>query len=866
MKVVLTHNNADCDAIASLLAMSKLEPEAIPVLPQRLNRNIAQFLLLYDRRWPMVPQEDVPRGDTVELAYVVDTQKFNSVRGMNPETPIYIIDHHSRNAGLPDHHTYTGEQTGANVTLLIEQMIERGLSVDSLEATLFLLGIYEDTGSLTYKSTTSRDLMAAAWLLNQAADLDVVREFLQHNMNEAQIRLFQTLEASAIVSTIKDYRVVITSTTVEEQVRESALIAHELIDLFQSDALLMVLQIRDDVQIIARASVDSIDLGALLREFEGNGHSRAAATLIRETSLEDILKQLQERLPEFIVPAIRVQALMSWGVQTIERSDSIGTAQTRMLESGHEGYPVLEKGQLVGLVTRRAVDRAMLHGMHKNTLSEIMDGNVHTVRPQDSIEILKDRILETGWGQMPVVNADGKLIGIVTRTDLIKHWGRRPGDEPQHEIEVVELLQEMLSPGVWSLLDAISQVAESRQEGLFLVGGIVRDLLLGRRNLDIDLVVEGDGIDLARAIQAEYGGELHTHSQFRTAKWRLDPTVAAAFHITDGPDVIDFATARAEFYEAPTVLPTVRTSSIKLDLHRRDFTINALAIRLAPRPMGQLLDFYHGERDLEDGILRVLHSLSFVDDPTRMLRAVRFEQRFGFQIEARTLEQMLTSIPLLDRLSGDRIRHEIELMLAEANSLKNFERLAELRILSAIHPDLRADDEIRRYFALLAETRKSPPWPVDESIEFWREAALALLTYHFTEESLDSFCARLFFSRAMCEPLQAVRELYPEQETLKELPLIELVERLERENEIVWLVLWMTASTSSRAHLEKFVTQWRHIKPLLRGDDLLKMGFKPGPIVGQILRELRSARLEGQMKEVEDERAYVRQRLQTHGA
>ena len=199
---------------------------------------------------------------------------------------------------------------------------------------------------------------------------------------------------------------------------------------------------------------------------------------------------------------------------------------------------------------------------------------------------------------------------------------------------------------------------------LYAVGGFVRDLLLAQPNFDLDLVVEGDAIRLAQELVAATGGRLRSHRRFGTAKWILPAELAGE----NGqlPDSLDFVTARTEFYEHPTALPTVERSSIKQDLHRRDFTINTLAVRLTPDRWGELLDFYGGREDLEDGVIRVLHSLSFVEDPTRILRAARFEQRFDFEIEPRTEELIGDALDLLDRVSAERVRHELELILAEA--------------------------------------------------------------------------------------------------------------------------------------------------------------------------------------------------------
>ena len=225
----------------------------------------------------------------------------------------------------------------------------------------------------------------------------------------------------------------------------------------------------------------------------------------------------------------------------------------------------------------------------------------------------------------------------------------------------------------------MSQVAYSQRLPVYLVGGFVRDLLLDHPSQDFDLVVEGDAIALAKALAHQYGGRVTSHSRFGTAKWHIDKQEMDKLHTgkasaevrsdrflpSDLPDSLDFVSARTEFYTYPTALPTVERGSIKLDLHRRDFTINTLALRLDGHHYGELHDYWGGLSDIRHGMVRVLHSLSFIDDPTRILRAVRFEQRFAFEIERRTRDLLMEGRSLINKVSGDRLRHELDHILSE---------------------------------------------------------------------------------------------------------------------------------------------------------------------------------------------------------
>ncbi len=859
MKLILTHDNADFDAVASLLAAHKLDPSAVPVLPQRLNRNVEHFLNLYAGAFPFIQRDELKRGGLVEHVTVVDTQSFSTARGMRPSTPIHFIDHHPLTRDLAENQTFSGEPVGAATTLMVEQIHAQLISIEPLEATLLMLGIYEDTGSLAYGTTTARDVRCAAWLLERGADLDVVRDFLQHRLMPDQRELYERLVENAETHVVNGHVVVLACSRTEHPVDEVATLAHKLRELYEPGAVFVLVQFNGDIQLVARGTTDAIDVSSIATRFGGGGHERAAAALIRQRRLADVRREILDVLPQIVSASIQVESLMSVGVQTVRASERVKSIVDRMQRTGHEGFPVVEGGKVVGLLTRRDVDRAMRHGMGHQPVREIMEAGDVTVKPTDSIEVLQQRMMRSGWGQIPVVDEQGKLLGIVTRTDLINRWGRR-ADDSRHD-EIVRRMQAAISPGMWQLARAIAYQAQQRQVGLYVVGGFVRDLLLDLPNYDVDLVVEGDAIELVRAVQATYGGDMHSHAQFGTAKWMPDDAVARSLGIelnaAGWPASIDFVSARSEFYEQPTALPTVERGSIKLDLHRRDFTINTLAIRLSPEPFGELLDFYGGEQDLREGVIRVLHSLSFVDDPTRMLRAVRLEQRLGFLIESRTEELIRSAIALLDRVSGDRIRHELALILAEQQPLRALTRLDELGILAAIHPDLRVDDWVRSAFHAVRDAREDLPWPSLATFDNWMLTTFGLFISRLPEPELEQLGRRLQFSRAYIDHLHAART------AIAYLPLLgkqqqpsEVVRLLEPLDEVGWLAAWAAAPNGvARQQIETFAKEWRFVKPVLSGTDLREItGLKPGPVYGALLDRLRRAWLNGEITSSEAEK------------
>ncbi len=281
LKLILTHDNADFDAIASLMAAYKLDPEAVPVLPGRVNRNVERFLTLYGGELPFVQRDDLRRGGPVESVTVVDTQSFSTARGMRRETPVHFIDHHPLTRELAPNQTYTGDPVGAATTLLVEQIHRQDVPLSPLEATLLMLGIYEDTGSLLYGTTTARDVRCAAWLLDCGANLDSVRDFLQHRLTPEQQTLYDQLIENVESHMVSGHVVMLACAIAPQPVDEIATLAHKLRELYEPSAIFVLVQLNGDIQLVARGTTDAIDVSIIARRFGGGGHARAAAALIR---------------------------------------------------------------------------------------------------------------------------------------------------------------------------------------------------------------------------------------------------------------------------------------------------------------------------------------------------------------------------------------------------------------------------------------------------------------------------------------------------------------------------------------------------------------------------------------------------------
>jgi len=402
-------------------------------------------------------------------------------------------------------------------------------------------------------------------------------------------------------------------------------------------------------------------------------------------------------------------------------------------------------------------------------------------------------------------------------------------------------IEEQLPAELASFMHLAGKTATQQEQRLYLTGGVVRDLLLGKPNLDLDLVVEGDAIKLAQMLGKAISAKITTHHAFNTAKVEWDRWS------------VDLATARSEVYLHPGALPVIRPSSIEDDLFRRDFTINAMAVSLSPARYGEVIDRYGGQLDLERGLVRILHDQSFTDDATRIWRGIRYEQRLGFQLEEKTLSWLKRDIPRLDTISGDRIRYELECVFRESEPERVFHRAQELGVLPRLHPALNGDGWLREKFKLARQkVGKNPP---TLSLYF------ALLTYRLTDAEREQFISYLKLRRAIAQTLRDIPALkgklktlaYPE---LKRSYVYRLLDGYTPQAILAGSIA--TDSPITRRHMEFFLHQLRYVKPLLNGDDLKKMGVPAGPQMRELLERLLAARLDGKVATREDEEELVR--------
>lgn len=893
MEIITTHLNADFDGLASMIAAQKLHPEAIMAFSGSQEKNLRDFMqeVIKDRyTFARIKQIDLR---TITRLIVVDTRIARRIGAFascldNPGITIHLYDHHPDSVDDLKADLVVVEDVGSTTTILTRILQQRNLSLTPDEATIFALGIYEDTGSLTHPTTRPADLLAAAWLLEQGAQLEIVSQYITCELTTRQIELLHNLMETARRYTIQGIEIVVASLTLPGYFDDFALIVRRFMLMENLDAIFTLVSMDGRIYLIGRSSLKEVDAGKIARDFGGGGHASAASATIHNLTLIEAEDKLIRLLHRHIHPQAVAREMLSQPVISVPADTSINEANNLLTRYNITALPVVSPDigrgpattpptvRVVGIITRRVTEKAIHHGLGHLQVSEYMTSDVELLPLSATLSDIETLVIERRQRLVPIVH-ENQLVGVITRTDLLNMLVNDPAHLPRSLRQDSEqplqeksrnlktLITETLDRELIELLRVIGEVGETLGFRVFAVGGFVRDLLLQNRNLDLDLVVEGDGITLARELAKRLGGQVKTHERFFTAIILLPEGVFNGLKI-------DVATARLEYYDYPAALPTVELSSIKLDLYRRDFTINAMAIELNPARFGTLIDFFNCQNDLKGKIIRVLHNLSFVEDPTRIFRAIRLEQRMGFRIDGHTcrLIQGAVKMQLFGKAGDPRFFSELQLIFAEENPLPAINRLAEFKLFQFLWPDLKPHLKIdRRFNHILTQAGQATAWfhllYLDEQPPAWQVYLLAIMGRSKAAE-LSAFCRRFALPTKTCETLLQ-----------QKLAADKISHILYRHTDIgrsalYWLLRDLTSvgllylmaiarKNEIKKNVSLYVTDLRKVRTILTGTDLRKMGYPPGPGFKAMLDALLSARLDGLLHSREEEEAFIRARF-----
>lgn len=830
MEVISGHPSTDFDAFASMLACRRLYPGAAVVLPGSANRNVREFARLHAEELALADPRrlDPARVTRLILVECADVTRIPELAELAADgADVVVFDHHEE----PDAGRGVVSRDGALTTTLVGILAEREVAVSALEATAFALGIHEDTGSLTYPTTTERDVEALAWCLRHGASQDLLGRFLHPPLSPEERELFDALLAAAEPVPAHGLYVLVSAVSWPAYLEGVSGLAQKLAELTDAQALVCLVEMESRVVAVARARVPELDASAVARALGGGGHPRAAAATFHGPLAEarrlavDALAGAFRRLPT-------AAEVMSTPARFLSPEDTVAHAMALCQRHRQSGIQVGNASDLLGVVAREDLDKAIAHGLGNAPVKAVMGPGTVTCADDTPLPQLQRLVAAAPAGRVPVLR-DGVVVGVVTRSDLLRALGEQTGEEGGEDESVREALLalEHLAP-VFEAVRAVS----AGFDGVYLVGGAVRDLLLGEPNLDVDVAVEGDGIALARALARALHGRAVPHQKFGTA-------------VVKSPSGrVDVATARTELYEEPAALPAVEQATIRQDLYRRDFTINAMAVSLREEDFGRLVDPFGGRADLERGLVRVLHNLSFIDDPTRIFRAVRYESRYGFRMDRHTasLARACIEMGLVGELSSARLRDELLQLLDEEAAPRSVRRLAELGLAPAIHPRLAADetgaallDEIEGLRARLAP--EEPRW----------RARLAALVHRLHPDELYEWFGRLKLRRRDADRIADAVAIAPR------LPgLLQGVERPADARRLLaphdplglLLALALDPHGAAAGWIERYFGELRGTSLEIGGAELAALGLAESPQVGEILDELLRRKLDGELR------------------
>jgi tRNA nucleotidyltransferase (CCA-adding enzyme) len=877
--VVTTHLNPDFDAVASMVAATKLYPGAVMLFPGGQGRNLRGFFIQ-----SLIYHLDVARPreleyEAVRRLVVVDTRQRDRLGAAtpclgNPGLDVHLYDHHPDSPTDLRGSLEIVDQVGANSTLMTEILLAKGLDPTPDVATMLTLGLYEDTGGLTFNSTTPRDMMAGAALLARGADLSVVSHFTSRELTPEQLGLLNELIMSAETREARGRGLVVAMARRETHVEDVAVLAHKMVDILGCDLLFVLVEMENMVQLVARSRLRDFDVGEVALALGGGGHAYAAAASVRGKHLHEVRAELEAALAETVGRLYSAGGIMVRPPISIIEDRPVSDALDMMTRYSLNVLLVEDLGGsgITGIVTDHIVHKAVYHGLGDYAVRQVMLTEFETLGEEGSFAEIKRIIVDQGQRILPVLDDSGRALGVITRTDLLRLMSsevsggleetrQRAGGAP-YERNLLGVMEDRLPGPRLALLRKLGSLAAGLGVSLYAVGGSVRDLIMLKPVGDLDLSAAGDMNALLEAIRASLDvAKIRRHPRFQTA----------AVILANGWK-LDLSSSRVEYYERPGALPVVSQASIQLDLQRRDFTINALALSLNSDDFGRLFDFYRGFQDIKEGLIRVLHSLSIIEDPTRAYRAARFAARLGFKISKMTQGLIENAVRggFVSKTQPRRLLAEMRRVFEEPEVVKALEILDGLGLLACVHPELRLTPHLRD---VVREAVKVRDWC---NLTLGREAGpvwltfLLVLTEPLAQKDLETLLENLDSGRKEALALAAERprlgrilsrhKKRPGVADPRPSEIDALLSPLSLPA-ILYLMAKAAGEILDRAGAA-YLAVYRRVSPICGGDDLLALGLRPGPAVQAALSALRAARLDGEVSTIEDERAFVRRLME----
>ena len=871
MKVIIGHTSADFDCLASMIAAKKIYSDSVVVFPGAIEENVRKFLSLYGNTLNISSLKHIDMDNISEII-IVDTRQKDRIGPFElllnkKNIKIRIYDHHPASDNDIVSKNNIIKQVGATTTILLQLIIKKKIPITSLESTIFALGIYEDTGSLSFSTTTKEDIDVLGYLFSIGVNLRTVNKFTNTGLNIQQKKLLNQLISSSQEIYFKGISVVFAKSKTKEYIEGLALVTHKLLEILNSDIIFVLVQMKNRVYVVSRSNRANVNVGDVMKSIGGGGHSQAASAVVRKISLSEVEDKIKKTLNNYIKIETIAKDIMTSPVKSLDVNTTIEEASKIMLRYGHNGFPVMDKNKLVGIITRQEIYKANHHHYENETIDIYMSENIISVNLDTPILEIQELMIRYDVGRVLVLSKDGKLEGIITRTDLIRSlYGEKDINRESYTIyennnghynlrkeNIKNLIQKYFPRDILEILYYIGKTGDELGYSVFMVGGIVRDLFLGIPSLDLDIVIEEDALKFARYFSNKLKGKIRSHQKFKTAVVVLPSGLK-----------IDFASARREFYEFPAALPKVEFASIKKDLYRRDFTINAMAIQLNEDKFARLLDFFGGKRDLESKKIRILYSLSFTEDPARIIRAIRFEQRYDFTIEQSTEKFLKKAIKegLLSKIRKKRLSEEFFILLHEKKPVKVLKRMDELGVLSGIIPKFSLSDDLVERLEEVEEMlikwhERFPKEIINKSmIYIYYLLKLSDIGIKNITKKIELNSKNIKILENIIDEKELIVSILKDKKTLPS----KIYYYLKGINNELLFILFLENHNNRTIikRIKDYLDIYKYTSTYITGNDLIKIGMRPNPIYAKILKLILYLQLNGILKNKDDELDFVK--------
>ncbi len=868
MQVVFLEKGSDLDALSSAFGITLINPQAKIIVPTNMSETAKITLKKFQHifKGKLIQKKLIP---PIEKIYIVDSHNVKKAvedlkKFLKDSIDIEIFDHHQflekdleTIDNIKINILYHIEPVGSATTILVKEIQRRKINITPEEATVLALGIYEDTGSFMYKITTPEDLKAGAFLIEKGADLNAVREILERRISDKQLRVLEQLTENIHYIFAKDKKVAISTAYCLEYIPDLSSVLNMVKAFEEVDAFFVILNTKGKITVIGRSKTDDINVGRILMNLGGGGHPFAASATVKGLATIEVKEILENLIMTNLYKDTYVSEIMDKNIPVYTEDTGINSIKKEDLEK-----PVIlvvdEGGFFQGIVLSKVVKEALKHNVKQAKLSDFIINDIYVFSPLTTLGEAEQIIISSSQEIFPVVEK-GKPLGIVTKNQIVIVLHGQPFFSEKD----IFISRERVKPKYMNFrhrlkrffpdylikeLESIGHLAQELGYRAYIVGGVVRDIVLGKKNLDIDIIVEGDAPILAREYAKRNNLKVHTFEEFMTAQITLKSGLK-----------IDFATARKETYDYPGAYPKVEKATLKEDLYRRDFTINTLAIEITKENFGILIDYFNGLRDIKDKVIRILHQLSFVEDPIRILRALRFSGRLGFRLGKHTERLLKVAVEeeILKVAPTGRINLELTYSFNEEKAVDIILLMNRYKVLHQLIPEFYFDDKRESLINRLRDTILTFEMFFQIKIDRVSNYLLSLM-YHLPLDVSYLFLNKYHFHQSV----KFFEEFSNKKTIFKHIPeknsqLYRLIKNIKKDL-LVFFCSYLDIETAER--IIQILKKEEEKKLLISGKDLQEIGLKPSPLFREIIEDVFTKFLDEEIKSKKEALEYIKRR------